>query len=171
MIKNHCAGAKYSLRRRVDAAKGFTLLEALLAAAVVGIVGYVLVVSFNNGQMALLNWELNNEVAQFKNWAVDQIDFESMDLDTLEEGDDDISAPNDAYSMRWYAYAQPTRVLDVFEVELHCEISGSGGFYQEYVERTIVTNPNFYEDEDYRERLAEEKQEFFEDLQEARERL
>ena len=107
--------------------KGFTLLEALLAAAVVGIVGYVLVVSFNNGQMALLNWELSNEVEQFKTWAVNQIDFETLDLDALEKGEDDISSPDDL-SLSWFAFAQPTRVLDVFEIELHCEVSGSGRF-------------------------------------------
>ena len=150
--------------------KGFTLIEALLAAAIVGITGYVLAVSFNNGQMALLNWEFDSELEQFQRWAVDQIDFDSLDLDTLEEGDDGISSP-EGHRMSWYGTAQPTQVLDVFVVELQCTVMGPGGVYEDFVERRIVTNEAFYENEEFREQLVENKEELFEDLQEARERL
>lgn len=149
--------------------KGFTLLEALLAAAVVGIAGYVLVVSFNNGQMALLNWETSSELDAFHQWSMQQIDFETMDLDVLEKGDS-IQSP-EGLRMEWFGNAEPTRVLDVFVVEVSCTVIGSGGFYQTYTDQRIVTNPSFYENSEKREKLVEEKQDYFEDQQNARKRL
>jgi len=148
---------------------GFTLLEALLAAAILGITGFVLAVSFNNGQLALLNWETNSEVEQFQDWAIRQIDFENMDLDTLETGDE-ILSPED-FRFEWTGTAQPTAVLDVFLVELHCTVSGSKGLYQDLTVSKIVSNTKFYENDSDRQKLVVSKSEHFEDLQEARQRL
>lgn len=149
--------------------RGFTLLEALLAAAVLGVTGYVLAVAFNNGQTALLNWEQSSEVREFQNWALSTLDFETMDLETLETGAEGLRSP-DGYRLDWTARAYPTEVLDVFVVEIEGSILGPSGRFESFVESRLVHNGQLYESERVRELLVEAKERRFESIKEARER-
>ncbi|MEQ9824796.1 MAG: prepilin-type N-terminal cleavage/methylation domain-containing protein [Puniceicoccaceae bacterium] len=156
--------------RTIDGRKrGFTLLEALLAAAVLGVTGYVLAVAFNNGQTALLNWEQSSEVHEFRNWALATLDFSEMDRETLETGDESLRSP-EGMRLEWKARAYPTLVLDVFVIEIEGVVMGPEGSSEPFRESRLIRNPEWYESDREREQLVEDKERRFEAMQKERAR-
>lgn len=156
-------------RTGAERRRGFTLLEALLAAAVLGVTGYVLAVAFNNGQTALLNWEQSTEVREFQNWALATLDFEEMDRETLETGDESLRSPH-GLRLEWKARAYPTSVLDVFVIEIEGVVWGPEGRSEPFRESRLIRNAKLYESDRERELLVEEKERRFEAMQKERER-
>lgn len=145
--------------------RGFTLVEALLAAAVLGIAGYILAVTFNNAQSALIGWEYRGQVDKVKYWVVDTIPFNSLTLDQLEQGDELTSA--EGYRVEWIATAEPTRILDQFEVAIFIEIYDRAELIGEFEVHRITNNTEWYEGNE-RDQLLEFKEELFEQRERGR---
>ena len=147
--------------------RGFTLIEALLAATIFTVSAFFLIAAFNNGQMSLLNWEKNTEFEKIFDWAIENIDIKSLTRDEIEKGGDLTSV--EGYRVDWKADLYPTQTLDLFVVEYQVTINGGSDVYQEFRETQLCYNSQWYEDDD-REKLVEEKKELFEDMQKARDR-
>lgn len=147
--------------------RGFTLLETLLAAAIFGLSGFLIAQAFNNGQMALLNWELSTELQKEHGWAIEQIAVRKLDRDAMEEGG--VLTSVDGHRVEWYCDVSPTEVLDLFVVDYFITVSGADGLYQEFRDQRLYHHQEWYEDGD-RERLVEEKEKQFELMKRERER-
>jgi prepilin-type N-terminal cleavage/methylation domain-containing protein len=146
---------------------GFTLIEALLASAIFGMAGFVLALAFNNGQMALFNWEKNTELEKIHDWALERIDIRSLDRDEIEKGGELTSV--EGYRIEWEAEAYPTDTLDLFIVDYTINISGGSDLFEEFKDRRLYHHSGWYEN-DEREKLVEEKEKVFHDMQQAREK-
>ena len=146
---------------------GFTLVEALLAATIFTVSAFFLVAAFNNGQMSMLNWEKNTEFEKIFDWAIESIDIRSLSRDDIEKGGELTSV--EGYRVDWEANLYPTQTLDLFVVEYQITVDGGSDVYQEFRDTRLCYNSQWYEDNE-REKLIEEKEELFEDMQEARER-
>ena len=151
----------------VSGKRGFTLLESLLAATIFTVSAFILIAAFNNGQMSMLNWEKNSEFDKIYDWAVEKIDVANLSRDEIEKGGNLTSV--EGYRIDWKADVYPTQTLDLFVVDYLVTIEGGSDVYQEFRDTQLCYNSQWYENHE-REKLIEEKKEWFEDLQEAREK-
>jgi prepilin-type N-terminal cleavage/methylation domain-containing protein len=158
---------KQKVSRLSPSKRGFTLLEVLLAAAIFTLGAYMLAVTFNNAQSALLNWENRTNFQKIRDWAIDQIAWEDLDQDALEAGGSFTSAED--YDVEWIAFAEPTQVLDLFIVEVDIAISERGIILYEST-FTELRRGNWYENRE-REELLEDKTRLFEQIRSERSRL
>jgi type II secretory pathway component PulJ len=156
-----------SMRQRRNRLRGFTLIEALLAAAVLGISGYVLALAFHNGQLALVSWDEKAEVEKLHDWAIGLVSFRNMSLEDLEKGG--TLRTVEGYRMDWKAQPQPTAVLDVFEVRYELDILDSQGRIALIEGSRIERNSEWYRNAGDRERLVEEIERRFERIERERE--
>jgi prepilin-type N-terminal cleavage/methylation domain-containing protein len=161
---------------RLPLRHGFSLIEALLAAAVLGVSASFLSLAFHNGQLALSGWERQNTKQQCINWVLDRVDFGAKSIEELEEGGE-FRAP-DGTRLEWKAEVEASTVLDLFIVHFRIESSASqGSEWTHQGTRVIRHDASWYESSNSvlpvlsRDLLLENKQRRFELLQEERQRL
>ena len=147
--------------------KGFTLIEALLAATVFTVAAFMLLMAFNNGQMSMLAWEENSEIEKIADWAIERIDIRSLNLDEIEKGGELTSV--EGYRVEWKAQVHPTETLDLFVVEYEISVDGGSDVYEQFRETQLYCSDAWYEEDD-RDKLVEEKEEYFKEIKEARKR-
>ncbi len=81
-----------------------------------------------------------------------------LGISSYDELDDGTEVKNlDGQTYRVYGYAEPTQILDLFELEIVAYGGGNGG---ELRRKTYVIRPGWYENSLDRERLLEDRTDF-----------
>ncbi len=149
---------------------GFTLVEVLLATAIFALSIFYLSISFNNALEALYANSIHDESEKTAHWALSQIDFTLYTEDELADGDTLLAA--DESIIYWYADILPTRMIDLFQLEILLIIQSPENVEREFEFKKLLRNAEWYEEiESYEVELLEYKKEYFEELERVREQL
>ena len=138
---------------------GFTLVETILAvalfamaAAAIGQTVYNCLYALDMDDKAAVDDALKNQFVA----AVANI----SDYDALDDGADVDGIDGESY--RVYGYAEPTLIIDLFELEVVAQ-RGAG----EVRQKIFVIRPNWYQDTNLRAQLLEDRTDLLEDRRKA----
>ncbi len=155
-----------AVRRRsspAGAARGFTLLEVLLALALFAIAVVVLTSSYLNIIEGMAAVQTDREFEQEVRWVRERV-LLLADRAEVEKGGE-LTTPG-AAKLSWEAAVLPAPVADLFLVELHIAMAADGenARAREYRERLTVLRPGWSEPvergklfEDAKQRIEEDR--------------
>ena len=147
---------------RAGAARGFTLLEVLLALALFAIAVVVLTSSYLNIIEGMAAVQTDREFEQEVRWVRDRV-LLLADRAEVEQGGE-LTTPA-AAKLSWDATVVPAPVADLFLVELHIAMAADGEkeSAREYRERLTVLRPGWSEPVERGKLFEEAKQRIEED--------
>lgn len=144
-------GIRFSVRTHA----GFSLVEAVLALALFAMAA-VAISQISYNCLRPLALEDKNALADIvMDYCADSI-LAVTDYDALDDGID-VDAP-DGESYRVYGYAEPTEVIDLFELEIVAQGAG-----KELRTKTFVIRPGWYEQTQLRDDMLRDRKDFLED--------
>ena len=140
------------------AAKGFTIIEVLVALVLFGAGSTVLTFSFGNAVLALRDPEKNNHWEADLQFVRRQV-LMTKDIDDLEDGDEIDSLSSGEIS--WKGTAEMAKVIDLFKVTVEYEIEDASEAKKHHTEVLYLLRPEWSKGEfaGDRETLLQDKRE------------
>lgn len=131
------------MNRRLSSSRGFTLLEVLLSVALFALAVVVLAGAYINVLEGVESVRVDRAFEQEVRWVRERI-LTEPDRKTAEEGGE--AATPDFGTARWEVAIEPMDVADLFRIEMHVVMEGTGDVaVREVTERFVILRPQWSE--------------------------